>query len=190
MIYSKSFLKKARRSAQTTFEPSSVLPDDEGRVFVTDIAGAPVTVLGRLGRDGKWYIGSVGITPSSSHEEELRAKLEAWVARFIVLRDEPVAERMVRQGIRHLLSQPGPVFRDDGGEGAALPRGYELFLARLRTSRFKDEEGLQHHLDAAVARYAARTGHRKSRPHIQEDQPMTTKSSLAERLNLFPPFHR
>jgi hypothetical protein len=144
MIYSKSFLKKARRSKQTTFEPSSVLPDDEGRVFVTDIVGAPVTVLGRLGRDGKWYIDSVGITPSSHEEEEVRAKLEACVAwGFIVLRDEPVAERMVRQGIRHLLNQPDLVFRDDGGEGAALPRGSELFLARLRNSRFKDEERLQ-----------------------------------------------
>jgi hypothetical protein len=141
MIYSKFFLKKARRSKQTTFEPSAVLPNDEGRVFVTDVPGAPVCVMGRLGRDGKWYIGRTGI--ESPHEEEQREyrarleELEAWGV--IVLRDEPVAEQMVRQGIRRLLSQPGLVFRD-------------LFLARLRTSRFKDEERLQHHLDAAVAR--------------------------------------
>ena len=171
MIYSKSFLKKARRSKQTTFEPSAVLPDDEGRVFVTDVPGAPVGVIGRLGRDGKWYIGRAGIvSPHEEEEREYKARLEEGEARgIIVLRDEPVAEEMVRQGIRRLLSQPGLEFRD-------------LFLARLRTSRFKDEERLQHHLDAAVARYAARTGRRTSRPHIQEDQPMTTISSLGERV--------
>ena len=70
MIYSKSFLKNARRSKQTTFEPSAVLPDDEGRVFITSVPGAPVRVLGRLGRDGKWYIGQAGI--ESPHEEEQR----------------------------------------------------------------------------------------------------------------------
>ena len=145
MIYSKSFLKKARRSKQTTFEPSGVLPDDEGRVFVTDVAGAPLQVIGRLGRDGKWYIGRVGIDPPHEEERErAQADLEVLEARgIIVLRDEPVAERIIRQGIRRLLSQPDLVFRDDGGEGAALARGYELFIDRLRTSRFKDEERLQ-----------------------------------------------
>src|SRR6516165_6295700 len=128
MIYSKSFLKKARRSKQTTFEPSAVLPDDEGRVFVTDVPGAPVCVMGRLGRDGKWYIGQAGIEPPHEEEQrEYKARLQEAEARgIIVLRDEPVAEQMVRQGIRRLLSQPGLEFRD-------------LFLARLRTSRFKDE---------------------------------------------------
>ena len=137
MIYSKSFLKRARRSKQTTFEPSAVLPDDEGRVFITSVPGAPVRVLGRLGRDGKWYIGQAGIEPPHEEEQrEYKARLEELEARgVIVLRDEPVAEQMVRQGIRRLLSQPGLEFRD-------------LFLARLRTSRFKDEERLQHHLDA------------------------------------------
>jgi hypothetical protein len=174
MIYSKSFLKRARRSKQTTFEPSAVLPDDEGRVFVTDVPGAPVRVIGRLGRDGK----SIGI-----EEVGTEARIEEAAERgIIVLRDEPVAEQIIRQVIRRLLSQPGLVFSDDGGEGGVLSRDYQLFLARLRTSRFKDEETLQHHLDAAVATYAARTGRRTSCPHEQKDLPMTTKSSLAERL--------
>ena len=132
LIYSKSFLKKARRSKQTTFEPSAVLPDDEGRVFVTEVPGAPVSLGGRLGRDGKWYIGHVGIdSPHEEEQREYKARLEEGEARgIIVLRDEPVAERIIRQGIRRLLSQPDLEFRD-------------LFLARLRTSRFKDEERLQ-----------------------------------------------
>jgi hypothetical protein len=100
MIYSKSFLKNARRSKQTTFEPSAVLPDDEGRVFITDVPGAPVSVIGRLGRDGKWYIGRAGIvSPHEEEEREYKARLEEGEARgIIVLRDEPVAEEMVRQG--------------------------------------------------------------------------------------------
>jgi hypothetical protein len=119
----KSFLKKARRSEQTTFEPSAVLPDDEGRVFVTDVAGAPLRVIGRLGRDGKWYIGQVGIDPP--HEEE--GLLEEAEARgLIVLRDEPVAEHLIRQGIRQFLSRSKVALSDS-------------FLARLRDSRFKDE---------------------------------------------------
>ena len=95
MIYSKSFLKKARRSKQTTFEPSAVLPDDEGRVFITSVPGAPVRVLGRLGRDGKWYIGRAGIvSPHEEEEREYKARLEEGEARgIIVLRDEPVERR-------------------------------------------------------------------------------------------------
>src|SRR6516164_8364207 len=103
MIYSKSFLKKARRSKRTTFEPSAVLPDDEGRVFVTDVPGAPVCVMGRLGRDGKWYIGSTGIEAAGTGA--IKARIEEAAERgIIVSRDEPVAEQIIRQGIRRLLS--------------------------------------------------------------------------------------
>jgi hypothetical protein len=37
---------------------SSDLPDDEGTVFVTNVAGAPIQVMGRRGNDGHLYVGS------------------------------------------------------------------------------------------------------------------------------------
>jgi hypothetical protein len=45
-----------------TYEPvrrSSDLPDDEGTVFVTNVADAPIQALGRRGNDGHLYVGSV-----------------------------------------------------------------------------------------------------------------------------------
>jgi hypothetical protein len=45
-----------------TYEPvrrSSDLPDDEGTVFVTNVADAPIQALGRRGNNGHLYVGSV-----------------------------------------------------------------------------------------------------------------------------------
>jgi hypothetical protein len=48
---------------------SSDLPDDEGTVFVTDVTGAPFQVLGRRGKNGKLYVGSVYNTPADWSEQ-------------------------------------------------------------------------------------------------------------------------
>jgi hypothetical protein len=126
-----SVVKSARKSEQTTFEPSAVLPDDEGVAFVTDVPDAPLRVIGRLSRDGKWYIGLVRIVPAQEDREQLQVSLELGAAHgLIVLRDEPVAERIVRQAIRQLLSRRAEIH----GEEAAAQ--YDAFLNRLRKSRF------------------------------------------------------
>jgi hypothetical protein len=93
--YSPEMIAKALASEQTVFEDAvaEFLPDDEGLVFLTDVADAPVQVGGRLGLDGRWYIGFVFKAPARGVKPELpRGPL--------VLRDEPVAAAMIRFATR------------------------------------------------------------------------------------------
>jgi hypothetical protein len=60
---------------------SSELPDDEGKVFVTCVPGAPIQVLGRIGEhEGRLYIGSIA-TPGAGardfNKEDLARDLAA-----------------------------------------------------------------------------------------------------------------
>jgi hypothetical protein len=131
----KSFLKKARRSKQKEFEPSSRLADDDGATFYTVVPDAPLRVIGRLGRDGKWYVGRA-VPPSDKDkdlpESEGIVETPGGRVHLIVLRDEPVAERMVRQAIRAVLSRHHRIERDD-------PERFDTFLRLLRAGRFNDE---------------------------------------------------
>ncbi len=57
-----------------TIRISSDLPDDEGRVFVTAVHGAPFQVLGRRGRDGHLYVADLMVAgPSASSLEKTAA---------------------------------------------------------------------------------------------------------------------
>jgi len=134
----KTLVKHARRSKQTEFESSRVLPDDEGYTFFTVVPDAPLSVIGRLGRDGKWYIGYFGPPdqpmPVLPEREGIVETPDGRVF-VIVLREEPVAERIVRWAIRRALQQPDLAETD--------PNRYRAFISLLREGRFRNEEGLQ-----------------------------------------------
>jgi hypothetical protein len=56
---------------------SSDLPDDEGTVFVTNVAGAPIQVLGRRGeKDRQLYVGGVNNAPYSEWSEKIKGAPE------------------------------------------------------------------------------------------------------------------
>ena len=61
----------ARDSDQTIFDQSDRLPDDDGAVFVTAVPDAPLQVCGRLGRDGRWYIGTFMVVPFDRSADEI-----------------------------------------------------------------------------------------------------------------------
>jgi len=134
----KTLVKHARRSKQTEFESSRVLPDNEGYTFFTVVPDAPLSVIGRLGRDGKWYIGYFGPPdqpmPVLPEREGIVETPDGRVF-VIVLREEPVAERIVRWAIRRALQQPDLAETD--------PNRYRAFISLLREGRFRNEEGLQ-----------------------------------------------
>jgi hypothetical protein len=123
--FTPAFIAAARASSQATFEHSDRLPDDDGFVFVTNVDDAPLQILGRLGSDGRWYVGKFIVAPldmEDPHPPSLNG--------MIVLRDEPVAERMVRHGIDRLLNAAIAGRAPQG-------KGFAAFTARLRTSRFR-----------------------------------------------------
>lgn len=121
--FTPAFVAAARASTQTTFASSDRLPDDDsGAVFVTDVDDAPLQVLGRLGRDGKWYVGTFIVVPLDQDAPMLPGAL--------VLRDEPVAEALIRYGINQLLNA---VLAGD------VPQGFAAFKARLMASRFRQD---------------------------------------------------
>ena len=117
-------IANARVSKQTRFESSNQLPDNEGRVFTTGVPDAPLQCIGRLGLDGRWYVGRYTLTSY----DEYSPVLNNVPAGIIVLRDEPVADAM----IRHCIDQ---VF------GAAFaghaPPGFADFRRQLAASRFR-----------------------------------------------------
>jgi hypothetical protein len=77
---------------------SSELPDDEGKVFVTCVPGAPIQVLGRIGEhDGRLYIGRIA-TPDAGardfNKEDLARDLAAANMRTKLL-DGPDAVELI-----------------------------------------------------------------------------------------------
>jgi len=101
--FTPELIAAALASTQTTFETSSRLPDDDGLVFVTAVPDAPLKVCGRLGRDGRWYIGSFGIVPPDGRADETAEIAAEKFPGALVLRDEPVAEAMIRYVINKVL---------------------------------------------------------------------------------------
>ena len=70
--------------------PSSLLPDDEGTVFVTNVPGAPFQVLGRRGKTGELFVGRT-FEPRGDFKEKIS---EAHVRGFEVVTG-PEAERLI-----------------------------------------------------------------------------------------------
>ena len=52
--------------------PSSLLPDDEGTVFVTNVPGAPFQVLGRRGKTGELFVGRTFEPAATSRKRSAR----------------------------------------------------------------------------------------------------------------------
>jgi hypothetical protein len=121
MRFTPEMIAAARASNQTSFESSDQLPEGDGVVFITAVADAPLVVLGRLGPDGRWYIGRFGISPL---DQDPCSRLPAGI---LVLRNEPVAVAMIRQGIHRFL---------EAAAAGSPPNGFDCFMERLSSSRF------------------------------------------------------
>ena len=92
------FLSNTLASDQVWFDPTRNLRADEGGVFITDVADAPLQVIGRLGEDGKWYIGSFFVDWGGRKASDFDD--------VIILRDEIVAARMIVQCTITALADP------------------------------------------------------------------------------------
>jgi hypothetical protein len=80
---------------------TSELGDDEGTVFVTNVAGAPFQVLGRRGPSGKLFVGRVFI-PTTPVEQTLQ-KCEDGTGLKIEIVTGPEAERLIAGVQRRLV---------------------------------------------------------------------------------------
>lgn len=65
-----AFAAAARASSQTTFETSDRAPDAVA-LFITDVEDAPLQIIGQLGSDGRWYIGSFAVAPLDKDPDQL-----------------------------------------------------------------------------------------------------------------------
>jgi hypothetical protein len=81
---------------------SSELADDEGTVFVTNVAGAPFQILGRRGPSGKLFVGWV-FTPGKPVEQAYQECADAMGAKMEIVTG-PEAERLIagvqRRGVK------------------------------------------------------------------------------------------
>jgi hypothetical protein len=78
--------------------PSSELADDEGTVFVTDVPGAPIRIIGRRGPTGELFVGAVG--RPGQEEQDLIAGA---AARGVEVVTGPEAERLIA-GVQRKLA--------------------------------------------------------------------------------------
>jgi hypothetical protein len=115
---------QARASNQTKFRSSKRLPDNEGRVFVTDVPDAPLQVMGRLGLDGRWYISRY---TTVSRDDPNWSRINQLPIGIILLRDEPVADAMICHCIDQALA---------AARAGQAPRDFADFKKRLMASRF------------------------------------------------------
>jgi hypothetical protein len=101
-LYTPEMIERACNSNQTEFENSNKLPDDDGVVFATAVPDAPLQVIGRLGRDGLWYIASYTVAPL--HLDASGPLNEQNMPGTLILRSEPIADAMIRFGIGRMLN--------------------------------------------------------------------------------------
>jgi hypothetical protein len=127
-----AFIAAARASDQSEFE---WLDGDRVKgvaTFMTGVSGAPLHVLGLLGADGQWRLLNYVITapgpPADEIVEALASRPPPGFKTLLVLRNEPVAEAMVRQCIRTVLTDS---FNNPGAADTM-----QTFMQSLRASRF------------------------------------------------------
>jgi hypothetical protein len=78
--------------------PSSELADDEGTVFVTNVPGSPIRIIGRRGPTGELFVGAV--SRPGREEQELVAGA---AARGVEVVTGPEAERLIA-GVQRKLA--------------------------------------------------------------------------------------
>jgi hypothetical protein len=98
-----------------------------GAKFVTRVADAPLRVMGRLGLDGRWRISAFLVPTAAEREDDTEAAVAELAERkILVLRDEPVAEAMIRFSIPPVLT----------GNFTPSVEALVVFKQRLAASRF------------------------------------------------------